>query len=315
MPMSKDDIARTEASVRTAAIAAARGVPLGEAILEKIVAETNQPGLSVADRVSRAAVMAEQYAASPKPLNAISASPQEVAAQTAALAFVPSRFNGAIAQPVGLGERGSGKGSYQALGSSDLRNLQTITSASFGSSAFASAGLDFGTLAYLRNQDRSFTAQNVLNAANDAKALGFGPRDRAAMLDHATIDRRDPKARATNKALQDYQERIESDDELSDLSEKAREAKTPEARKMIDAQIAAKRARHAEETGLAGRIMDSTNHPKAVAATKRRKTAIEKRAEQNYQNCADAKHAGTPPTLVVSKAGSDLFKKLTTSPN
>ena len=309
-----EDKTRVENAVRAAALAAARGAPLSEALLSKIVAETSDPLLSAADRVLRASSMAEQYVTSSKALNIISATPQEIAAQTAAIGFSGSRISGMPSQLADGSGRASSKGGYQALGNSDPRGLQNITSATFAGSSFAGAGLDFGMVSYLRSQDRTFTAQNVLDAANDTKALGFGLKDRAAMFDHTTINRYDKKARITNTALQGYQERIEGDDELCDLHDKARHARTPEERKAINAEIADKRTKLAKASGLADRIEDRDNHPKAKAATKRRKTAIEKRAEQNYERRAEAKSALTPPKLVASKAGADLLKKLKASP-
>jgi hypothetical protein len=310
---TEEDKVRVEASVRAAAIAAAKGAPLSEAFLSKVVAETSDPSLSVADRVLRAATMAEQYVTSPKAINTISATPQEIAAQAAAVNFAPSRITRSAAQLADNSGRTSSRGGYQALSTSDPLGLQSVTSASFAGSSFAAAGLDFGMVTYLRSQDRTFTAQNVLNAANDSKALGFSPKDRAAMLDHTTIDRYDPKARTTNKALRDYQERIEGDDELCDLHEKAKHAKTPEERKALNKEIAEKRAHHAKETGLNERIADPKNPTKSVAATKRRKTAVEKKAEQNYEHRAEAKTNSTPPKLVASSAGADLLKKLKAS--
>jgi hypothetical protein len=309
---TEQDKVQAENAVRAAAVAAARGAPLSKAILSKIVAETSDPSLSMADRVQRAATMAEQYVTSPKAINTISATPQEIAAQTAAMNFASSRIAGPASQLRDNSGRSSGSGGYQALGNSDPRGLQAVTSASFAGSPFAAAGLDFGMVSYLRSQDRTFTAQNVLNAANDTKALGFSQKDRAAMVDHTTIDRYDPKARTTNKALQDYQTRVEGDDDLCDLHDKAKHAKTPEERKAFNAQIAEKRARHAKETGLSERIADPENPAKSVKATKRRKTAIEKKAEQNYVPNTSAKpkaHANEAATATRSR--SDLFKQLT----
>jgi hypothetical protein len=303
---------QVENAVRAAAVAAARGAPLSKAILSKIVAETSDPSLSMADRVQRAATMAEQYVTSAKAINTISATPQEIAAQTAAMNFASSRIAGSASQRGDGAGRTSGRGGYQALSNSDPRGLQAVTSASFADSPFAAAGLDFGMVSYLRSQDRTFTPQNVLNAANDTAALGFSPKDRAAMFDHTTIDRYDPKARVTNKALQDYQGRVEGDDELSDLHDKAKHARTPEERKALNKQIAEKRMRHAKETGLSERIADPENPAKSVAATKRRKTAIEKKAEQNYVPNTSAKpkaHANEAAT--ATKSRTDLFKQLT----
>jgi hypothetical protein len=310
---TEQDKVQAENAVRAAAIAAARGAPLSKAILSKIVAETSDPSLSMADRVQRAVTMAEQYVTSPKALNEISATPQEIAAQSAAMNFASSRITGTAAQRSDNSGRTPGKGGYQALGNSDPRGLQAVSSANFAGTSLAAAGLDFGMVSYLRSQDRTFTAQNVLNAANDTRTLGFSPKDRAAMFDHTTIDRYDPKARTTNKALQDYQGRVEGDDELSDLHDKARLAKTPEERKAFNAQIAEKRAGHAKETGLSERIADPENPAKSVIATKRRKTAIEKRSEQNYEHRAEAGTSWTPPKLVASRAGADLLKKLKAS--
>jgi len=309
---TEEDKVKAERAVRAAAVAAARGAPLSEAFLSKILAETSDPSLSIADRVQRAESMVEQYVTSPKALNDISATPQEIAAQAAAMKFASSRIAGPPAQLGDNSGRGPSKGGYQALGNSDPRGLQSVTSANFAGTSFAAAGLDFGMVSYLRSQDRSFTAQNVLNAANDAKALGFGPKDRAAMFDHTTIDRYDPKARTTNKALQDYQERVEGDDELCDLHDKAKHAKTPEERKALQEQIAEKRARHAKETGLSERIADPENPAKSVAARKRRKTAIEKKAEQNYvPNTAAKPRAQANEAATATKSRSDLFKHLT----
>lgn len=310
---TEQDKVKAENAVRAAAVAAARGAPLSKAILSKIVAETSDPSLSMADRVLRAATMAEQYVTSPKAINTISATPQEVAAQTAAMNFASSRIAGTASQRGDNSARSSGKGGYQALGNSDPRGLQAVTSASFAGSSFAAVGLDFGMVSYLRAQDRTFTAQNVLNAANDTKALGFSPKDRAAMFDHTTIDRYDPKARTTNKALQHYQGRVEGDDELCELHDKAKRAKTPEERKALNARIAEKRAQHSKDTGLSERVTDPENPSKSVAATKRRIEAIDKRAAHNYDIRLKHNQSARAENSKPTHANADLFKKLTSS--
>jgi hypothetical protein len=305
------DAVAMENAVRAAAISAARGAPLSEAFLSKIVAETSDPSLSIADRVLRASSMAEQYVTSPKPVNTISATPQEITAQSAAMRFASSRLAGAPSQFAD--GRGSSKGNYHALANSEARALQPLTAGNFAVSPFAAAGLDFGTVSYLRLQDRTFSAQNVLNAANDTKALGFSPKDRAAMLDHTIIDRHDPKARATNTAMQNYQERVQGDDDLCDLHDKAKHAKTPEERKAIQVQIVEKRAQHAKETGLNERVTDPENPAKSVAATKRRIKAIDKRAEDNYDVRLKHNQSARAENSKPNHANADLFKKLTSS--
>jgi hypothetical protein len=308
------DKAQIENAVRTAAIAAAKGVPLSEHYLSKIVAETSDPSLTVADRVQRAAAMAEQYVTAPKALNTLSASPQELAAQTtAAWQFAGSRLPAGAAPRFADSASSHGKGGYGALAGSDARALQSITLDKLAGSPFEAAGLDFRTLSYLRAQDRTFTAQNVLNAANDATRLGFSPRDRAAMFDHTTIDRYDKKARVSVNALQNYQERIEGDEDLAELHDKAKHAKSPEDRKAIQAEVDARRASHAKESDLTERIDDNENHPKAKAATKRRKTAIEKKAEERYDQRAKNDGAAKLTDHKNTRAGADMFKKLTAS--
>lgn len=311
---SQDDTARIEAWVRSAALQAAKGASLGEAVLARIVAETSQPGLSIAQRLLRATTMAEQYVASPKPLNFLSATPEELNAQARSPAFLGTRIPGA--QTIRSQEAGKATTTrdYQTLASGDARALQSVTSANFAGSPFALAGINYGTFSYLRGFDRSLTGQNILNAANDAKALGFKATDRAAMLDHAVIDRYDPKARATNRSLQQYQQAIEGDEQLASLHDQKKHATTPDARKAIDAEIAARRGALATQSGLSERLHDSTVPPKATAATTRRKTAIEKKAERSYEARAAVRHTTTPPPLKSSASGADLFKKLTASP-
>lgn len=309
---TQDDQVRIEASVRSAALAAAKGVPLGEAILARIVAETSQPGLSVAERVSRASSMAQEFIASPKPLNVHSATPQELNASALASALSGARIGtSSSTRTLDGGKATSGKRDYQSLADADVRSLQTITSANFAGSGFASAGLNFGTFNYLRSQDRSFTGQNILNAANDAKTLGFAPTDRAAMLDHTIIDRYDPKARRTNSSLQKYQQSIEGDGDLASLHDRRKHAKTPEDRRKIDGEIAKRRAKHCEESGLDGRMKDATVPPKASAAINRRKTAIEKKAEAAYDARPAPVASAAPTERKPSQKGSDLFKRLT----
>jgi hypothetical protein len=310
---TEEDMVYAENAVRTAAKSAARGAPLSEAFLSKIVAETSDTSLSIADRVLRAATMAEQYVTSPKAINTISATPQEIGAQVSAMSFASSRIASSASHLADSSARSSGKAGYQSLGDSDPRVLQSVTSASFASSPFAAAGLDFGTLSYVRSQDRTFTAQNVLNAANDTRALGFKPNDRAAMLDHTIIDRHDPKARVTNRALQNYQGGIEGDDDLCDLYDKAKHAKTPEERTAINAQIVERRKQYAKDTGLSERIEDPQNPARSVAATERRKTAIEKKADGNYELRLKQNRSASAEHSKPTKADTDLFKKLTSS--
>jgi hypothetical protein len=307
---TQHDAVRIEASVRSAALAAAKGIPLGEAFLARIVAETSQPGLSIAERVSRASSMAQEFIAAPKPLNVHSATPHELSAQALATALPGARLGATTGMRAQQGS-GNTKRDYQSLAGSDPNALQGVTGTSFGGTPFAAAGMNYGTFNYLRSQDRSFTSQNIMNATGDAKALGFGANDRGAMLDHTIIDRYDPKARQTNESLRKYQTDIEGDDELSSLHDQRKHAKTPDARRKIDEAIAKRREKHSKDSGVDGRSNDASVPGNAKAAINRRKTAIEKKAEQGYEARAEARTSHTPPVLAASKKNSDLFKKLT----
>lgn len=294
------------------ALAADRVLPDGEC--DRIVAltcgqltpEQLRTGQIGADIFARVAEMT-QRALEVGPVNYLSAPKAQVEARAKQNGTEGRFINGQWVGTNKLAAGDSSRSSYQSLAVNDARSLQGVTAQNFGSSPFAAAGVDYGTFAFLRAQG-AFTAQNILFAANDTKALGFKTTDRAAMLDHATIDRFDPKARQTNTALQDYQKRIEGDVDLSALHQEKRSAKTPEARKAIDGKIAERRSRHADESGLNGRIADPQGHPKAVKATTRRKTAVEKKAEALY----GPKQSATPTGAAAkTKPKADLFKQLT----
>jgi hypothetical protein len=126
--------------VRTAAIVAAKAVPLSEAYLPSIIAATGDASLSAADRIQRAASMAEPYVTAPKPLNRSSASPKEIAGQAQAA----MQFAGAFRLPNNR-SGDAGNSGYAGLSASDPRALQSITPEKFRGSAFEGAGLDYGT--------------------------------------------------------------------------------------------------------------------------------------------------------------------------
>jgi hypothetical protein len=165
---TQDDKARVENSVRAAAIAAARGVHLSESVLDNIVAETNGPGLSIADRISRASSMAEQYVAAPKPVNYLSATPAELAA---------------------LGKQEGVKGRFLIDGVTGYvdRDGRNVDSKERRSSAeydkLASGTVDRATLSALLNE--GFTKQQINDAAFTAQALGWKDRQSVKNLAYA----------------------------------------------------------------------------------------------------------------------------------
>lgn len=229
--------------------------------------------------------MAESYVTDAKPVNFISATAKEVENTIAASVRPGSRASDL--GMLGMGrDRDDKRANYKSMGSSDTRTIDGI----------------------------SFSDQNILNATATARALGF--TDKAAIFDFAVIDRFDPKARQTNKALEDYQKALERDKELKRLHEERRQAKTAEERRRIDAEIEERRKRHAEETGLNDRINDPNNDARARAAAERRKRAIEKKAEAAYAPNTRPKQASEASDHKKTKANADLFKRLTGgSPN
>ncbi|OQW54887.1 MAG: hypothetical protein A4S14_14640 [Proteobacteria bacterium SG_bin9] len=76
--MNDAERSRIAASIRTAAIVAAKGRPIGEDSINRIIDEASNPNLSEADRVAIATSRAEQEVGIGKPLNELSATPREL---------------------------------------------------------------------------------------------------------------------------------------------------------------------------------------------------------------------------------------------
>lgn len=160
------DKTKNEAAVRAAATAAARGVPLGEAVLSNIVARTSDAGLSDTERTSRAASLAEQHVASDRPLNLLSASPNELAAQQqAAMQFSAQRGG---AWPLMHGRDG-GRSSDRAT-SADYSKIGTGAVSDAVYKALESDGL---------------TRRQIDGAAMSARTMGWNDRDSIKHLAHA----------------------------------------------------------------------------------------------------------------------------------
>ncbi|HVY13109.1 MAG TPA: hypothetical protein VHB73_06055 [Alphaproteobacteria bacterium] len=92
--VSQDERVQAEAYVRSVAIESAKGFQLGEGLLSQIVARVTDDlnggtggHRSMAQRMQMAGEIAKQYTATQKPLNLLSATPQEIAAQNQAGAF------------------------------------------------------------------------------------------------------------------------------------------------------------------------------------------------------------------------------------
>jgi len=193
-----DDKAKIEAAIRAAASAAARGVPLGEAVYQYILAKSNEPGLSVADRISRAVSLAENYAASEKPLNQISATPNEIKAQEASEKFAARR--GAF--PLGRGgnqftdlkEAGVRSGVSSYVIADYTKQYSGMGFAPDTISTFAAVMLsskDFRDL-----EGRGLKTYEIIAAARDTKAMGLTGKDDVEHAAHADAGVKDHLKRA-----------------------------------------------------------------------------------------------------------------------
>jgi hypothetical protein len=174
---------------------------------------------------------------------------------------------------------GSRMTSYQDIAYNSPQSLQMVSSGSYLSTPFAKTGMDFGTFNYLRSYDKSFTGQNILHAAQDAKALGFSPNDKEAVKDHAAIDHYSNDARGVNTALQGYQHLLRGDSELLGWANKIKEEKDPAKRAALQAQIDGRLAEHRRNSKIQHHI--DTDTPKASKAEKSRVRAIERKLNIN----------------------------------
>lgn len=219
-------------------------------------------------------------------------------------------------------ERGSGAGSSAAYqrelpgtsisGNGDIRGINL---ANYYSSpmtrAMVDTGMNYNTFNYLR--DQGFGRTNIVNAARDARALGFSANDKPAVRDHAIIDKHDNKPRETNKALKVYQDRLHADEKLADLKRQRDAAKDDETRNALNKQIMERMAEHTKPTGLQGRIADPANHPEAKKATERRKDAIDEKFDPNnkllkkhgHKAAAEMTEASSAPLSASARRNSE----------
>jgi hypothetical protein len=160
-------------------------------------------------------------------------------------------------------------------------DMGKINSSNYQNTDFHRSGVDYGTFSELRAM--GFGAQNIIHAARDARALGFSPRDRQAMLDHATIDKHSVDAQGMNTALQQYQSRAREDADLNALIRRRQQATTEEEKRALDEQIRTRREEHMRATGLQGRIENPQEDARAREAGQRRKDAIDSLQEEHLR--------------------------------
>ena len=188
-------------------------------------------------------------------------------------------------------------------------DLRGITPQSFYNSPFtrgiAATGMNYGTFDYLRHQ--GFDRKNITNAANDAKALGFGPNDKPAVRDHAIIDKHDPKARESNEHLRAFRKGVQESQAFQDAKAELRNARTKEQKAAAWAKINKVAKDEADKHGVTKDMLDREKPHIAREALGRRKDATVKHEVESAVGAkSDAK-----PDIAESKAGADLFKQMT----
>lgn len=142
----------------------------------------------------------------------------------------------------------------------------------FGGTLFAQNGLDLGTTKYLYGQ--GFNQSQILAAAQDTKALGFSPKDREAVRDHAIIRARDPEADETNRRLKGLQGRLAGNEEYQALAEQWRVTDDTVERARIEKLMRPYEDEAIANSGVQERLDDPNYDPQAKAAVERRTQAI-----------------------------------------
>jgi len=195
-------------------------------------------------------------------------------------------------QPAGSSDAANNRSGYQDMAYGSPKSLQGVSLANFAGSPFAKTGMDFSTFNYVRGQDRNYTGQNVIDAANDAKNLGFSARDKQAVRDHADIRHYDPEhANDDNQDLKKYEDDLATSNDQKALQDRLRATTNPQERAALQKQIKDLRQGLAEKDHVAQDQADPTKHVKVRKAITRRRTAIEKKFDELNAPSSDAKAA------------------------
>lgn len=171
--------------------------------------------------------------------------------------------------PSGVAGFYSGTSGYAGLSGSTWRpetGIAGLNPQNFASTPFAAAGLDLGTTKYLAAQ--GFSTTNIIHAAQDAKALGFDPKNKRMATDLATIDKHDPNAREFNRNAQDLRKKLSEDSSYQDLKKQLTETTDPAERRAIQEKMWKVENEHRKISGVDHDI-DNTKDPRVKAAKKR----------------------------------------------
>lgn len=126
-----------------------------------------------------------------------------------------------------------------------------------------------------------FTGDQIIAAARDARSLGFSPRDRQAMIDHATIRRYSIDADGMVAGLQDFRGRLQGDQEYQDLARRLAAATTEAERQALREQIRQRERILEGESALGRNLANPLEDERAKrAAEGRRNGLIEQRRRQ-----------------------------------
>jgi hypothetical protein len=253
---TQDEQVRHESAVRAAAIAAARGVPLSEDVLLNILAKTSDPGLSIADRISRATSMAEQYVAAPKPVNLLSATP----AQLAALGQqdgIEGRFINGVWVPgasatsrggnqfADLKETGARSGVAPSIIADYAKQYAGMGITPDAINTFAAVRLGAGDFREL--EGRGLNAREIVAAARDTKSMGMTGKDDVEHAHYTDTGVKDHLKRAHR--AQTHGDRDTARREVGRASDKNEAVSDQNKRKHGDALIHDFKVQHGMESG------------------------------------------------------------------
>ncbi|MBY6240043.1 hypothetical protein [Methylosinus sp. Sm6] len=145
----------------------------------------------------------------------------------------------------------------------------------FPETPFQHAGLDLGTTRSLFA--KGFNQQQILAAANDTKALGFSPHDKAAVEDHATIRKLAHNPDEINNHLRGLDASLRNNKEYQGLVDQLHHAKTEEERRRIREQLKKIEQKAADENHVTHDKHDTKNPHKVHEAVGRREKELYKK--------------------------------------
>lgn len=177
---------------------------------------------------------------------------------------------------------GARTANYQDIAYNSPQSLQNISNINYRSTPFAQTGMNFSTFDYLRSYDRSFTGQNILHAAQDARTNGFDPNNKPVAKAFAILDKDDGARRAErNHLLDNFRQRLDSDEEFQNLKAARDKAEKPEERAKIEQKLMERGRQISKDVGYHGHIETAPTKRAKDAGKLIERETIKQRMERN----------------------------------